>query len=88
MTTGWFGIPGKTPPVDAKVHVFHLGRTLCGWKPEPPYEFQFCAHGINLPMIECARCRVIAGKYLAMDMRYTQHTLFPDAKVSLFSLPP
>lgn len=66
MTTGWFGIPGKVPPVDAKVHVFHLGRTLCGWKPKPLYEFQFCAPGINFPMIECARCRAIARKYLAM----------------------
>lgn len=67
MTTGWFGIPGKTPgPKDGTVHVVHNGKTLCGWTPGPEFEFQFCATGIHLPMIECARCRTAGEKFLAM----------------------
>ena len=66
MSTGWFGIPGKTPPVDGKVHAVHQGKTICGWKPESPYQFQWCAHGINLPMIDCSKCHAAGEKFLAM----------------------
>ena len=66
MTTGWFGIPGKS--VHAKVHlVVEPNKTLCGWKPPAPYQLQHCASGLMLEIVECARCRAIAGKYLAMQ---------------------
>ena len=68
MSTGWFGIPGKVPPANVKVHVFQddIGKTLCGWTPSREHQFQWCAHGINLPMIDCSKCRATAKKFLAI----------------------
>lgn len=82
MNTGWFGVPGKTPPVDTKVHLVHQGRTLCGWKPGSHYQFQWCATGIHLEMVECARC-CVAGRKL-LTQKYSEKLLFPNSKISLF----
>lgn len=64
MTTGWFGIPGKTPLSNVKVHVVHQGRTLCGWTPSPDHQFQLCASGIAIEMVECSACRASALRFL------------------------
>lgn len=79
MSTGFFGIPGKTPRgTGAKVHVIHTAmntisggkeiRTLCGWKPSPGNQFQWCAHGVNLKMIECSKCRAAGLKLLRLQL--------------------
>jgi hypothetical protein len=64
MSTGWFGIPGKTSRIDIKVHVYQDGKTLCGWKPSPGHRFQWCAHFIVLSMVDCIRCRATSQKIL------------------------
>ena len=65
MQTGWFGIPGKSPSVSNKVHVFDGSRTLCGWTPKKPYEFQMCASGIHLKMVECSKCKETGVRILS-----------------------
>lgn len=54
MTTGYWGISGR---YGGKVHVERDGTPLCGRKPHPKAEYQWCSNGINLAMLECPRCR-------------------------------
>lgn len=84
MSTGWFGIPGKVPSKSTKVHAFHEGRTLCGWTPDPKYQFQWCATGIVLTLIDCSRCRAKIEEPLNLVEKYGKTLLFPNSKVSLF----
>jgi len=56
METGFFGIPGKV--AYGKVHaVDDMRMPLCRWKPRQSHEFQFCANGLNINLIECERCK-------------------------------
>ena len=52
--TGYYGIPGKT---GGRVHVVRNGRPMCGERLHPEAVFQWCAHGIWWPYVECIRCR-------------------------------
>jgi hypothetical protein len=54
--TGFFGIPGTSQTT--KVHVVETGnRPICGAVVGPKQEFQYCANGIHLNLVECESCR-------------------------------
>ena len=58
--TGYFGRAGGSDgkAVATKVHYIKPnGKVACGYKPHKTFQFQFCAHGINYPYIECKGCR-------------------------------
>ena len=58
--TGWFGVPGEMSPRYPTVHFVRDGRPICGVRPRREAEFQFCAHGFKLSLVECERCRKAA----------------------------
>lgn len=64
MKTGWFGIPRAPDFESTKVHVVDDNeKPLCGSVLRKHMVFQFCAHGIYEPYIDCQRCLSIAKKY-------------------------
>lgn len=60
FSTGWYGIAGGASSDSSKVHALANGRPLCGWKPRPAMEYQWCAGGICFPYLECDRCKAKA----------------------------
>jgi hypothetical protein len=72
--TGWFCIPGGR--TGGQVHVVSYGKPICGQRLHKKAEFQWCAHGIKLDYIECARCKGRAKKMLDADFaEYVQRAL-------------
>jgi hypothetical protein len=60
--TGFVGRPGSLRAT--KVHLFRQdGRAVCGYRPSPTWEFQWCAHGIRYDYLECPRCKAIAKRF-------------------------
>ena len=43
-------------PFSSKVHSHRDGKPLCGYKPSPKAEFQFCAYGSADYAVDCPRC--------------------------------
>jgi hypothetical protein len=64
IATGYYGIPGR---YGGQVHVVRDGKPLCGLRPHPKAEFQWCCHGFNLSYVEleCRRCHDRATRLLA-----------------------
>ncbi len=64
ITTGYFGIPGRTNE-RAKVHAVDGHQPICGTKMHRDSEYQFCASFIDYRMLECKRCRKIVAEQRA-----------------------
>ena len=64
LSTGWFGQPeGKS----TKVHVKKSdGTCLCGYRPHKSFQFQWCAHDIQMDYLECPKCKDKAKKILKL----------------------
>ena len=68
MQTGWFGRYLYRGQKEAKhfstpVHVVNDGEPFCGAALHRDMEFQFCASGVALELIECGNCkRRLAGQ--------------------------
>lgn len=56
LATGYFGIPGSSKG-NFTVHVVNEGKPICGWKPSPEHEFQWCSHGITYNYVDCETCK-------------------------------
>ncbi len=54
IATGYFGIPGTSRTT--LVHIVDNGRPICGSRVGPDQQFQWCAGGVRLEYVECARC--------------------------------
>ena len=54
--TGYFGIPGSTSK--GKVHITEMRRPLCKSNMRKAAEFQMCANGVHLQIVECERCKL------------------------------
>ncbi len=52
--TGFYGIPGR---VGGSVHIRHNRKPICGYRPSPRAEWQWCAWGVKPEYVECPRCR-------------------------------
>lgn len=52
-STGYWGIPGRQ---GGQVHVLKNGKAMCGYKPHPLAQYQWCAHHIHPEYVECKRC--------------------------------
>ena len=52
--TGYYGVPGSYRV--SMVHLVRDGRPVCGFRPVPASEFQWCCHGINIVYLRCPRC--------------------------------
>jgi len=58
-TTGWYGRPtenGLPARVTKYVHFILNGRPVCGYKPHPTMQLQWCASGRILRYIDCPKC--------------------------------
>ena len=59
-SVGFYGIPGR---IGGRTHLIAKGgRPVCGEKVHPKAEYQWCAWGAHLELIECRRCHDRAAK--------------------------
>lgn len=56
IATGYYGVHGSRRE-RFTVHVVQDGRPLCGWRPGPKQQFQWCAWGVQWSYLECHSCR-------------------------------
>ena len=68
ISTGWYGIPGAKGRGSTKVHVVIEGKPACGCRVGSKQEYQPCARGAIVSMVECLRCKQIAMHMLADSM--------------------
>lgn len=63
MMTGYFGVPGNSRG-RWTVHLVDDGKPVCGTRMPRDSEFQSCATGIHIQLIECKICRKRAATML------------------------
>jgi hypothetical protein len=68
MMTGYYGVPGSNRG-KFTVHLAHESRPVCGYRPPKAAEFQWCADGIRLGMIECSTCKRKAAELMKIERR-------------------
>ena len=68
--TGYYAQTPKPGGVgrSTNVHVAKDGKPICGYRPHESYKFQWCAHGIYAPYIECKRCKEISLELEKKDL--------------------
>jgi hypothetical protein len=57
FATGYFGVPGSSRGNFTVHAITDGGKPICGWHPRKNMEFQWCAHGIRWPFLECDGCK-------------------------------
>lgn len=58
ISTGYFGVPGTERCTNVHVYNGVTGRCLCGYLPNDQYQFQWCAHGVQMDYVECKSCKI------------------------------
>lgn len=57
MSTGFFGIPGRPERNSHHVHIVDGGKPVCGTRPDPRAQYQWCSPDIMPSYVDCDRCR-------------------------------